>query len=269
MDSHQSSVAVLCGSLRGTFFTIADSGKVNNRNTYVICSDGTRISLTEMERLAGKASAKKWKQSIKIELPNKRIFPIGDWILANFTQPKGPGVDLEHVVKEAFVEQPRSIIVIKEKVTEVELSKSLCGSRLPSIISVFPFVSLLPDNCSIRKGTQPMNIFSEEHLDPHTKLRVFHGNDWSTLPFLFHKGSALLKVFVGKSVGVMHINHLDGMVGDSLEALKRAFENDFFTTKGFTEITIEGSRVSLDERWRTYLMGRFFNLDDPVVLHVQ
>ncbi len=93
---------------------------------------------------------------------------------------------------------------------------------------------------------QPMNIFSEEHLNPHTKLTVFYGNDWSTLPFLFHKGRALFKVFVGKSVGVMHINHLDGTVGDSLEALKRAFENDFFATKGFTEITIEGGTLHPD-----------------------
>ena len=237
---------------------------VVSRNTYVICSNGTSMSPTEMERFGGKASAKKWKKSIKIELPNKRFFPIGDWILANIKQPKVP--QLEHVIQESFVEQPQSTIVVKKKVTE--LSHSLSGSRLPSSISVFPFVSLLPDNCSIRKGMQPMNIFSEEHLNPHTKLTVFYGNDWSTLPFLFHKGSALFKVFVGKSVGVMHINHLDGTVGDSLEALKRAFENDFFATKGFTEITIEDSRVSLDECWRTYLMGRLFDLDNPVVLRV-
>ena len=63
---------MICATLRGVY---------DVASTMVELENGSSVTPTEFERLAGKSSSKKWKASIRIERSGGRLGQtIGDWL---------------------------------------------------------------------------------------------------------------------------------------------------------------------------------------------
>lgn len=139
----------------------------------------------------------------------------------------------------------------------------------PSIITVFPFSELVEKH--IVAGTnewQKIDVDGRSELNEQSlRLRVFFGDKWSDPPFDIN-GGLLLRVSVGPdgTVGVAHVDDLRVTIGETLTALKIAFENEFFQTRHFRAIEIKGALALAEKKWADFVGEGVHTLSNPLVV---